>query len=312
MSIRQPKTLIVIPFGPGRDVDFLIDTVRSIHHYFKTGQTKIAIIDDSPHDLSRVLPSSERSSQVYQSQYNTTSRDEKTLKGAIWLNQISVIKREMSNEKYDVAIKMDDDALVCGDDPHLPALDFFKKKPGVGIIGAFTKRGDGSRKQEAMARKGNSVSRAINFQRLLNRIRVTKSPVVALEEFFLSMSLRYLDNLASNHLEYRRGNTCTGGCYFISSKLLNCLENVDLSICPLAYCDEPGEDTLMALLSYALGFSIGDFPSEGKTIAINWRGLPASPEALISRDITIVHPVKNDPNYSERHIRSKVAGALRE
>lgn len=67
----------------------------------------------------------------------------------------------------------------------------------------------------------------------------------------------------------------------------------------------------MALLAYALGFSIADYPSGATQIAINWRGLPLPPTELIERNIAVVHPVKGDPDYTEWSIRTKVANALR-
>lgn len=162
-----------------------------------------------------------------------------------------------------------------------------------------------------MARKGETIRDVITFQRFFRRVRATRHVAVAWEELLLGLSLRYLDYQAKKHPRYTRGDTCTGGCYFLSKHLLRRLPSQRMVARPLAYCDDPGEDTSMALLAYALGFSIADYPSGATQIAINWRGLPLPPTELIERNIAVVHPVKGDPDYTEWSIRTKVANALR-
>jgi len=213
---------------------------------------------------------------------------------------------------FDVAVKMDDDALVCGDDPHIAAIDYFNTYPEIGLLGAFTIRGDGSSKHKAMAKKGKAITRILRMERFANRVRVTKRFSEAVREILLGLSLRYLDHEASKQSAYTRGDTCTGGCYFLSRGLLDRIKRRTFSLRPLAYCDEPGEDTLMALICYSLGLTVADYPNSGSKIAINWRGLPASPETLVNSDITIVHPVKGDPDYCERYIRERIGNALRD
>lgn len=311
MTSSHATSLVIIPFGNGRDPAFLADTIESVQYHFKTGPTRIAVINDSVHDLQSELDLPSDTVTIYPSRYETTGRTGETRYGALFVNTLDVIRTEQRTHSFDVTVKMDDDTLVCGDDPHLSVIDYFEENPGVGVVGAFTRRGDGSPKQEAMARKGETIRDIITFRRFFRRVRATKHFMTAWEELLLSLSLRYLDHQAAKHPRYTRGDTCTGGCYFLSKRLLKRLPTQQLIARPLAFCDDPGEDTAMALLAYALGFFVADYPSGEKRIAINWRGLPVPPTALIERNIAVVHPVKGDSNHTEWSIRTKVANALR-
>lgn len=64
------------------------------------------------------------------------------------------------------------------------------------------------------------------------------------------------------------------------------------------------EDSLMALLCCAAGYRLSDLPPDRNTLAINWRGLPMPPEALVSANKKIVHPVKDDGATAEANVRA--------
>ena len=70
---------------------------------------------------------------------------------------INVLKQIIDKYSFHVLLKMDTDALVIGDHILSDILTFFKANPKVGIVGAFKKRGDGTNKEAAMARKGTSL-----------------------------------------------------------------------------------------------------------------------------------------------------------
>lgn len=43
------------------------------------------------------------------------------------------------------------------------------------------------------------------------------------------------------------------------------------------------EDAIFAILSYAVGYHLADFATEGYPLGLKWRGLPYHPAELIRR-----------------------------
>jgi len=64
------------------------------------------------------------------------------------------------------------------------------------------------------------------------------------------------------------------------------------------------DDALLALLCCAAGYRLSDPPEDQDPLAVNWRGLPMSVEALVSREKKIVHPVKEDDPSVEPSVRA--------
>ncbi|HEY2441098.1 MAG TPA: hypothetical protein VGI07_12755, partial [Solirubrobacteraceae bacterium] len=55
------------------------------------------------------------------------------------------------------------------------------------------------------------------------------------------------------------------------------------------------------------GFRLAGHVDEGETFAVAWRGLPDTPEGLVTRGYSIIHSVKNDPRITESEIRRDFA-----
>jgi hypothetical protein len=64
------------------------------------------------------------------------------------------------------------------------------------------------------------------------------------------------------------------------------------------------DDALLALLCCAVGYGLSAVSEDNDFLAVNWRGLPMSLEALVARNKKIVHPIKDDDRSVEPRIRA--------
>ena len=178
------------------------------------------------------------------------------------MKQARALKQLIRQYRFDILLRIDTDALIIGDAPHEDVLKFLTSHPSVGMVGAFTRRGDGSNKTAAMAMKGRELSREMSLRHQF------RHP-------FLVRVLRPLVGLAE--AQY--------------STLM--------------------DDALLALLCCAAGYRLSDPPEDQDPLAVNWRGLPMSVEALVSREKKIVHPVKEDDPSVEPSVRAGLSEAAR-
>lgn len=304
------KCLVIIPYGGQGRLKFLIDTIESIKFHFKKGETTIVIVDDSK-DRINFLEKKFGKLKVKKSRTKTKDVYGNVRHGSIFVEEVRSIREEFENKKYSLVVKLDDDAVVCGDGIHVRAKKYFDENGKTGMLGAFKKRGDGSKKVKDMEKKGKKLKRIKNFKQALEKLRYTKRLSVLVNELALFLTISYLDSIARRNEKYKTGNTCTGGCYFISEKFANFISEMRIPVWPLAFSSDPGEDTLMALLCYYSGMYIEDFPSDKEKIAINWKGLPASINEIISSSISVVHPVKGVKRMTEEKIRNEIKENLR-
>jgi hypothetical protein len=73
---------------------------------------------------------------------------------------------------------------------------------------------------------------------------------------------------------------------------------------PLIWRDTAlGEDVLIPMLTRAIGMNLLDHCFDGEVFGVRYKGLPDTPAQLIARGFSIIHSVKNDPNFSEGQIR---------
>jgi hypothetical protein len=281
--------MVLIPAGPDTVLAYLDDTISSINHHIGVGNCGVAIVDDSRQDLFQDLASTFPNSTVIKApDYHEGKQSRKG--GSLFGKEISALKLLMESCRFDMLLKMDTDALVIGDLPQHEVLAFFEQRPDVGMVGAFRRRGDGSDKQRAMSAKGRKLTREMTLPHGLKNLAVMKT-------------LRKLVRRAEQH-GYTRGDTCTGGAYFMSTNALHAIrEQAYFDLEELRY-SRLSEDSLMALLCCAAGYRLSDMPPDRDTLAINWRGLPMPPEALVSANKKIVHPVKDRDPAAEANVRA--------
>lgn len=271
--------LAIMPVGPRFTLGYVLDTVDSFLHYFDTPDALLLIIDDTRGDALR--DSIKNSDQVRiinaQTLLNDGSKEHNT-RGMLFLKQVYALRILSTEFRWECLLRLDDDALVTGPNPHLDALEEFRNFPSIGILGAYLRRGDGEDKRPALRKQG---------RRLIKRIisgDIVRNP--ALVKTLLNLAIRGKLN------GYKLGDMCTGGALFVSGKACAKIDRLfgnqldNLLSCDLA------DDLLLALCVGAAGFKLKDFSDTEHVMAINWRGLPMPLNELTRRRKKLLHPVK--------------------
>ncbi len=283
------QCMVLIPAGPATVREYLDDTIDSINQHMRQSNCTVALLDDSREGrFDDIAGAFSNVVVVKAADYHEGTRTIK--RGSLFSKEIHALKQLMERHRFDILLKMDTDALIIGDSPQREVLAFMERHPHVGMVGAFRRRGDGSDKASAMASKGRVLGKEMRLRSGFRNLALTRT-------------LRRLVRRAEEH-GYTRGDTCTGGAYFVSSSAVqSMLRNGFLDLSVLRY-SKLSEDSLMALLCCACGYGLSDLPEDSDVLAINWRGLPMPLEALVARNKKIVHPIKDSDTVNEADVRA--------
>jgi len=287
--VTHVQCMVLIPAGPATVREYLDDTIDSINHHMTVSHCTVALLDDSREgrfdDIGAAFPNVV---VIKAADYHEGTGSVK--RGSLFSKEIRALKQLMEQHRFDILLKMDTDTLIIGDSPQSDVLAFMERHPRVGMVGAFTRRGDGSDKALAMAVKGSRLTEEMGLRN-------------GFKNLSLMRTLRRLVRRAEDH-GYTRGDTCTGGAYFVSSSAVqSMLKNGFLDLTVLRY-SKLSEDSLMALLCSACGYRLSDMPEDSNVLAINWRGLPMPLEALVSTNKKIVHSIKDSDAVVEADVRA--------
>jgi hypothetical protein len=287
--MTHTRCMVLIPAGPDTQPEYLNDTLESVNHHIGVLSCVVAVIDDSRRKRFAYVGDLFPNGVVIEAaDYQEGAKSD--TRGSLFGKQVAAIRSLMRRYRFDVLLRLDTDALVIGDAPHEDALAFLERRPDVGMVGAFTRRGDGSDKKPAMAKKGEQLTREMGLRRGLKDLALVKT-------------LRSLVRCAEAH-GYTRGDMCTGGACFLSPRALTAIEQQGLFDLDMLSRSELMDDMLMALLCAAAGYKLSDLPADRDVLAINWRGLPMPLDALVASNKKIVHPIKDGDLSVEPGVRA--------
>ena len=276
---KSISCLVVMPVGPKSKLEYVRDTVESYLHYFDKGDSLLLILDDTRRNA--LEGSLDRSGNIIIiNAQNLISDESKThnTRGMLFVKQVLALRYLARNYKWKCLLRLDDDALVTGPNPHLDALEAFGSYSNIGILGAYFRRGDGEDKRPALRKQGRKLVKRIFSGDIIRNPKLVKTLFTLIFHAKLN--------------GYKLGDMCTGGSLFLSGKACNRIERLfgseleNLLSCDLA------DDLLLALCTGASGFRLKDFSDPEDIMAINWRGLPMPLEELVARRKKLLHPVK--------------------
>jgi hypothetical protein len=291
--------MVLIPAGPNTVREYLDDTIESVNHHVGVSKCVVAVIDDSRQNRFATLTASFPNVVVINSFGPRQGQDSST-RGMLFLKQARALKHLVQEYRFDILLRLDTDALVIGDAPHEDILRYLRSHPDVGMVGAFRFRGDGSDKTEAMAVKGRQLSREMSVRHALRHPQLVRV-------------LRRLVRRAEAN-GYSRGDMCTGGALFMAPGAILKMNEYGFFDLDVLRHSNLMDDALLGLLCCAAGYRLSDLPEDHDVLAINWRNLPMSVEALVSRRKKVVHPVKNQDPSIEPTVRAyfrKLRGGTR-
>ena len=274
-----------MPVGPRSKIDYVRDTVASFIYHFNLSDSVLLILDDTRGSgLVASVESSENVRIIEAQSLLADSSKQHNTRGMLFIKQVLALRLLSREFEWRCLLRLDDDALVIGPNPHLDALAMLSAHPQVGMLGAYLRRGDGQDKRPALRKQGRRL-----IKRLMSRDIIRHpSMVKTLLMLIFRAKLR----------GYKLGDMCTGGSLFLSGDA--CIKIDRLfgdQLIKLQYSDL-ADDLLLALCVGAAGLKLKDFSDRNDIMAINWRGLPMPLDELTQRKKKLVHPVKDPENQS--------------
>ncbi|MGH9159509.1 MAG: hypothetical protein ACRD2X_05945 [Vicinamibacteraceae bacterium] len=213
-------------------------------------------------------------------------------------------------------LKIDTDALVIG--PFVDAITtILMREPGAGIVGTI---GDSSNPARRNVRKLEMVPRLVRMLQLLPEPTPGVPPadatidvkglgcVTPLQRHALAQVGPHIRKALENGFTTLR--YCQGGAYVMTPALVQRMAEAGYFDTSHAWTHiSVGEDVLMAMYASAVGLRLVDCCGASQPFAVQWRGLPYEPSALIANGHGLVHSLKGDPRYSEPALRTYFAAA---
>lgn len=284
--------LAIMPVGPRSRVEHVQDTLESFLHYFDPASSLLLVLDDSRSaDLREVIPDSRQIRWIDAQACIEDNTKGHNTRGLLFIKQAAALQMVSKEFDWKCLLRLDDDALVIGPNPQLEALKVFEAEAGVGMLGAYLRRGDGQDKRPALRRQGRRL-----LKRLISRDIIRHPDMV--------MTLAKLV-IRAKFNGYKLGDMCTGGALFLSRDAYNRIEGLFRNELGRLRYSDLADDLLLALCNAAAGYKMKDFSDRDDVMAINWRGLPMPLDELVQRKKKLVHPVKDPNNHEhERRVRA--------
>ncbi len=273
--------IVVIPIGPGSSIDFTADTIQSFIFYAGSPY-KIVLADDSQEGIGSRLQ------EIFPEADVITTKKAMGGWAGLYITLSLAYRHAVEKYAFKVLLKLDTDALVIGEAPERDLIHFYQQNPAVGMAGQYRTDYDGKPWNIEWPRR-----------RIINGTSTWKF----FRRPFSNWMLRKVYKQALGH-GYRAGENVFGGAYSMSAALLYKLEEAGLLPEHKLGKVNLGEDHLFSLLAKAVGFQLDSLAGNGMPFGCAWKGLPVSPQQLITDKRKIIHSVRYWQKLDEQQIRT--------
>lgn len=282
---RQIRIAVIVPAGPRDDV---LDTLASVVHYSEPSRIIVVVDDTSNLDRSvSRIPDLRAETVVIPAPPKALGSQ-----GGLWVKLAAGYRWVLERYEPRMILRLDADALLIGRGLESRAELAFASDPGVGLLGSYRMGPDGGLRDSSWAaRKLRAETGPLGLLRPRNR-----------------SSLRHFLALARKH-GYLDGESALGGAYIHSYEAAKCIYKNGWFSQPWLASSKLGEDHIMALLTMAAGYRIGDFGGPLDPLALKWLGLPAHPADLLNAGKLVTHSVRSWQDLNEGEIRTIFARA---
>jgi hypothetical protein len=210
--------------------------------------------------------------------------------GGLWAKDCYAFRFVLSNLEVDYVLRLDSDAVLLGPGLDDIVVDRFESDPSCGLLGAYRLGRDGG------TRDFNPARRAIRRE----------SGWAGLRRPATRRALRELLKVADRN-GYEVGEHALGAVVALRPAMLeHWRESGWLGVDGLEM-SSLADDWLLGLATRAAGYILDDLAGPGDPIAVEWRGLPDSPEALLADGVLATHSVRSWAGRSEQDIRKVFA-----
>ena len=272
--------VIVVPVGPNSSVAFIEDTILSYHYYTRSSY-QIVFADDSQQGIGKELKIVFPDADVVVTK--------KAMGGwaGLYITLSLAFRHAAEHYTFKAILKLDTDALIIGEAPEKEAVRLFTNKETAGLAGQYP--------TDYHGKPWN-----LNWpkQRIINSTRTWKffrRPVANWQ--LIKLHKQALKN------GYKTGESVFGGAYFMSENLVRCLYEKGFLPNSTFQLLNLGEDHLFSLLAKAHGFTLESLSGNNEPFGCAWKGLPVSPEQLISDNKKIIHSTRYWEDKKESDIR---------
>ena len=280
------EVVVVMAIGPNSKPEYILDTLNSFQ-YYTTSTHKIILIDNTRKDIGSEIKRALPDIDIIKIDKTSGSM------AGLYINLSTAFQHALANYQFEAVLKIDDDALVIGENPEKEAIKLFKENSRIGIAGLHLQG------QYPLVFTGDKWDNNYARQTLLAGTATWKF----LKRPLVNLTLRKLYFKAFFN-GYEMGEYVFGGSYFISKI---CLEKLNVAgYLPLYRLKNAvlSEDHMFSLLAKAVGLELGDLASGNLPFGLAWKGLPASPEMLLQKNKKIIHSTRKWENMGENDIRS--------
>ena len=285
-SMKKPiKLLVIMTVGPLDEVryrfDDLIDTINSIVFY-TTPERQIIIQDNSQQNIGPILEEYFPELIVIRSPQNYG------ICGGLYKSESMALLYAHAMFTSQVIIRMDMDALLTGWGLEDDAFTYFRQHPNVGLIGNYR-----------VGCHGEPADFTWPREELLNEV----SGKGWLRDRERCVFLRDVLEQALA-CGYEPGEHVMGGVSIFNPVLVDRLVRANLLMCEELRRSVLQEDHIFGLLCKSVGMDLGDFSGPNDPMAVQWRGLPNSPQEVIASRKKIVHSTRFWHGMPEAAIRA--------
>lgn len=281
------SAVFLIPVSP-KDARRVAQTIRSIDGYCSNHKI-ILLLDGVSPDL---LPPEARGPHLT---IITHSKPTMGNWGEIFSRQCQALigaLRELNLADDAIFVKIDADAVVIRSGFVERAQAMFRTRPVVGQLGQCFSNIIGRR----FHNKGweSFFSKMLGWRGLyrfvVGGLRQDEITIAGAIDRFLRF--RQIVHQAKEN-GYRPGEFALGGCYILRKAVVVSMSaDTVLTQSPFLLLPDVGEDVVLTLYIYSLGFSAADDTSDGGIFAVEGKRLRANPKTLKARGHYVLHPVK--------------------
>ncbi|MDR1727501.1 MAG: glycosyltransferase family 2 protein [Acidobacteriota bacterium] len=286
MKKEQYDLVIVIPVGLNCKVEYISDTIDSIKHYCLCPH-KIILYDDSQKKTGEIIKSKYSDVDILR------SKKRHGLWGGLYISLSLAFKYAIDTYSFKVLMRMDTDALITGFNPQVDAIELFEKQPEIGIAGLIR---SGLKPKDSFDNVIDNWWPRMQILTYAFTWRWIRRPVA--NRTMRKYAIQAFKN------GYEIGENIFGGAYFVSECFLKSLDQYGLLPKFSLRAVRIEEDHIFSMLAKAIGFEFGDLESGGLPLGVAWRGLPASPEAILRHNKKIIHSTRYWDNLKEPEIRA--------
>lgn len=304
-------TIILMPIGPGLNLDFIRDSMDSIRRFCKSSW-KFLLVDDSKSNAAKHLLHAGEGIVL-------TTKGVGGVFGGLYVNKCKAFKLALETFDFRVLLSMDTDALMTGPAPDIDAIDYFDKHPSAGILGSYKITCCGRSRE--FSEEGRLLLSEVRFC-IRNLLRETLKAAQNTRGDNISQGVRSVAAVLRNGFkrlgvkrellalceaaapnQYVYGEHVQGGAFFVNPILIRKWNDRGYLTKKALATSRISDDVIFGLLTKAASMELHDFGQPLGPMCVRWKGLPAHPTELIRRRCKIVHSTKDFAGFREAEIR---------